>query len=74
MTVTSSLILRQHLGPLLKEERLSRGQTPQQVTVECDLAAETIMQIEKGERASIQKYLRLMRYYRKNMKIELIDR
>lgn len=74
MTVTSSFILRRHLGPLLKEERLSRGQTPQQVAVECDLAAETIMQIENGERVSIQKYLRLMRHYRKNMKVELVDK
>ncbi len=74
MPASSSLILRQHLAPLLKQEREKRGLTPCQVAVECDLAAETIMRIENGSAISIKKYARLMHYYGKKMKIELVDR
>lgn len=74
MQITSNLLLRQHLAPLLQQERLNRSLTPSQVAICCDLSADTIKQIEKGERASIRKYVHLMRHYGKDMKIELVDR
>ena len=74
MQITSNLLLRQMLAPLLRKERLKRGLTPSQVAICCDLSADTIEQIERGERAAIRKYVHLMRHYGKDMKIELIDK
>ncbi|MBQ8661942.1 MAG: helix-turn-helix domain-containing protein [Alphaproteobacteria bacterium] len=74
MHITSNLILRQHLAPLLRQERLNRGLTPSQVAICCDLSADTIERIENGLGVSIRKYIHLLHYYDKNMKIELVDR
>ena len=74
MHITSNLLLRQYLAPLLRQERLNRGLTPSQVAIVCDLSADTIERIENGLGVSIRKYIHLLHYYGKNMKIELIDK
>ena len=74
MQITSNLLLRQMLAPLLRKERLKRGLTPSQVAICCDLSADTIERIENGLGVSIRKYIHLLHYYDKNMKIELVDR
>ena len=71
---SSNLILRRHLAPLLRQERINRGLTTSQVAIVCDLSADTIERIEKGLAASVKKYFHLLHYYRKNIKIDLIDR
>lgn len=74
MHITSNLILRQHLAPLLRQERLNHGLTPSQVAIVCDLSADTIERIENGLGVSIRKYINLLHHYGKNIKIELVDR
>lgn len=74
MHITSNLILRQYLAPLLRQERLNRNLTPSQIAIVCDLSADTIERIERGLGVSIRKYIHLLHYYGKNIKIELIDR
>ena len=54
MHITSNLILRQHLAPLLRQERLNRGLTPSRIAIVCDLSADTIERIEKGLGVSIR--------------------
>ena len=73
MHTTSNLLLRQHLAPLLRQERLNRNLTPSQIAIVCDLSADTIERIENGLGVSIRKYIHLLRYYHKEIKVELVD-
>ena len=73
MRLKAHHILRERLAPLLVEERLKRNLQPAQIALVCDLSLDTINQIEVGGAMSFKKYLRLLRYYNKKIKLELVD-
>ncbi len=74
MSTTASSILRDNLTLLIKEERLKRNLTLAQVAIECELTAATLEKMEQeGSEVSVNKYLRLLRYYKKRIKMELVD-
>ncbi|MBQ8662030.1 MAG: helix-turn-helix domain-containing protein [Alphaproteobacteria bacterium] len=73
MRIHSHHILREALAPLLTEERQKRNMLPEQVAAACGLSVENIRLIETGAPVSIKKYHRLMFYYNKKIKIELVD-
>lgn len=74
MSTTACKILRRYLTPLLKEERLKQGLSLEQVATDNKLTVMEIKQIEtQNGTASIKKSMRLLRYYKKCIKVELAD-
>lgn len=73
MKMKSHYILRHQLAPLLREERLKRKLLPAQIALVCDLSVDTINQIEAGGGVSIRQYRHLIKYYRKKIKVCLVD-
>ena len=73
MNLKAHHILRERLAPLLVAERLKRNLQPEQIALVCDLSVDTINLIESGGEISFKKYRQLLRYYHKEIKIELVD-
>ena len=72
MNNISSLIRRQ-IAPQLRDIRIARKQNIAEVAQNVTLSVATIDMIERGENVSLQKYLLLARYYKKQFLFLLLD-
>ena len=66
-------IWRQEIGSQLRQIRLNKKQPISFVAGQLKFPVDWIDIIECGGRLSLKKYLRLIRYYRKKIHIQLID-
>ena len=68
-----SFLLRHQLASRLRQIRLDKNLPITDIACRCDLSIANIDAIERGEALSFKKYLRLIRFYDKRIKILLSD-
>lgn len=68
-----SFLLRHQLASQLRQIRLDKNLPITDIACRCDLSIANIDAIERGEALSFKKYLRLIRFYDKRIKILLSD-
>ena len=68
-----SSLLRNQLASQLRQIRLDKNLPITDIACRCDLSIANIDAIERGEALSFKKYLRLIRFYDKRIKILLSD-
>ena len=66
-----STLLRGQLATQLRQIRLNKNLPITDIACKCDLSVANIDDIERGEALSFKKYLRLVHFYRKRIKILL---
>ncbi len=68
-----SSLLRNQLASQLRQIRLDKNLPITDIACRCDLSIANIDAIERGEALSFKKYLHLIRFYDKRIKILLSD-
>ena len=68
-----SSLLRNQLASQLRQIRLDKNLPITDIACRCDLSIANIDAIERGEALSFKKYLRLIRFYDKRIKILLSE-
>ena len=68
-----SFLLRSQLATQLRQIRLDKNLPITNIACGCDLSIANIDAIERGEPLSFKKYLRLIRYYGKQIHIRLLE-
>ena len=64
---------RQEIGPQLRQIRPAKRQTISFVAEQLKIPVDRVDIIECGGKLSLKKYLRLIRYYRRKIHIQLVD-
>ena len=68
-----SSILRGQLASQLRQIRLDKNLPITNIACQCDLSVNNIDAIERGEALSFKKYLHLIHFYHKQIRISLDD-
>ena len=68
-----STLQRGQVSSQLRQIRLDKNLPITDIACKCDLSVANIDAIERGEALSFKKYLRLIRFYDKRIKILLSD-